>query len=131
MKIAERMTPNPTSISPRDTLAAARALMNAEGIRHLPIVEAGYLIGMLTEREIRPHAGFLDSTRVNAAMVADPVAIAPSARVADAATLMLERKVRALPVVADGRLVGIITTTDILRAFLDLSRLWQAPHLRS
>ncbi len=131
MKIAERMTPNPTSISPRDTLAAARALMNAEGIRHLPVVEEGRLVGMLTEREIRPHAGFLDSTRVNAAMAGNPVGIAPSASVEDGATLMLEQKVRALAVVHDKRLIGIITSTDILRAFLDLSRLWQAAQRRS
>jgi len=102
--------------------------MTAEGFRHLPVVDEGHLVGMLAQGEVRAHAGFLNSTRVNAAMTADPTVISASATIEDAARVMLERGVRALPVVEGQRLIGIVTTTDILRAFLDLSRLWQAAH---
>jgi acetoin utilization protein AcuB len=122
MQISERMTPNPTTVAPGDSLAAAKALMEAEGFHHLPVVEKGALVGIVSEREVRAHAGFLEATKVNAAMIARVVTVPPTASLEEATRSMLDHKVRALPVVDRGTLVGIVTTTDILKAYLDLSR---------
>ncbi|HSR57255.1 MAG TPA: CBS domain-containing protein, partial [Candidatus Binataceae bacterium] len=64
MQVAARMTPNPVAVTPRDTLAKARALMHAGGFRRLPVVEEGELVGILSERDLRQHLGYLESTRV-------------------------------------------------------------------
>jgi acetoin utilization protein AcuB len=84
----------------------------------VPVVDAGRLVGILTERDLHKYAGFLESTRVNAAMRTALVTVTPDNTVEDAARLMLTHKIGGLPVVSSGKLVGIITTTDLLRAFL-------------
>lgn len=118
MQIANCMTPHPVTVSPRDTLARAKTKMDVGRFRRLPVVENGKLVGILTERDIRNHWGYLDSTRVDAAMTADPVTITPRISAEDAARLMLEHKIGGLPVVDNGELVGVVSTSDILRAFL-------------
>ncbi len=120
MRVTERMTVKPTSVSPRDTLAAAKALMDAEGVHRLPVLEGGRLVGILSERDLRMHWGYLDSTRVDAAMTSDPIFVAPETDIEDAARIMLRHKIGGLPVVDKSKLIGIITTTDILKAFLDV-----------
>ena len=120
MRVSERMTPQPSWVRPDHTLAAAKALMDAEGIRHILVVEDGRLVGILTDRDLQRHWGYLDSTLINVAMVANPTTVAPDATVEDAARLLINHRVRALPVVEEGRLVGIITTTDLLKALLEV-----------
>jgi CBS domain-containing protein len=68
MQIVNLMTPDPIVINPDDTLANAKAVMDDGRFRRLPVVEGGQLVGILTERDIREHVGYLGSTRVNAAM---------------------------------------------------------------
>ncbi len=120
MRISDRMTPNPTTVGPKDTLRKAKALMDAGGFRRLPVVENDQLVGILSERDLRQHLGYLDSTRVNAAMTASPMTVTPHSSVEDAARLMLEHKVGGLPVVQEGKLVGMVTTSDMLHALLDV-----------
>ncbi|HEY6419415.1 MAG TPA: CBS domain-containing protein [Candidatus Binataceae bacterium] len=120
MSVADRMTATPTTVTPQDSLAAAKALMDAERFRELPVVEHGRLVAIITDRDLGAHTGYWESTRVSAAMKPDPITIAPDARVADAARLLIEHKIGGLPVVQGGKLVGIITSTDLLKAFLDL-----------
>jgi acetoin utilization protein AcuB len=120
MQIARCMTPNPVVISTTDTLAAAKALMDKGRFRRLPVLEGGNLVGIITERDLRQHRGYLDSTRVDAAMTSDPVTISPSISAEDAARLMLEHKIGGIPVVDQGKLVGIVSTSDLLRAFLNI-----------
>ena len=81
---------------------------------------ADQLVGILSERDLRQHLGYLDTTRVNAAMTASPMTVTPHSSVEDAARLMLEHKVGGLPVVQEGKLVGIVTTSDMLHALLDV-----------
>ncbi len=121
MRVGERMTPEPETIGSTDTLAAAKALMDARGFRRLPVVDAGRLVGILTERDIRQHWGYLDATRVDAAMTPNPVTITPEESVQTAARLMISHKIGGLPVMAESRVVGMLTTTDVIKAFLDLS----------
>ena len=118
MQIVNLMTPDPIVINPDDTLANAKAVMDDGRFRRLPVVEGGRLVGILTERDIREHTGYLGSTRVNAAMRTGLITVTPFNTVEDAARLMLKHKIGGLPIVADGKLVGIVTTSDLLRAFL-------------
>ncbi len=126
MEVAARMTPHPTTAAPRDTLAKAKALMHAGGFRCLPVVEGEKLVGVITERDLRQHLGYLDATRVDGAMTSKPLTVPPSCSVQDAARLLLQHKVGAMPVVENGGLVGIITTSDLLKALLDVIEASQA-----
>ena len=117
MQLSNAMTSNPVTISSRDTLAKAESLMEDGRFRRLPVVDDLRLVGILTERDIREH-GALAHTRVDAAMRTRLVTVTPADSVQDAARLMLENKIGGLPVISDGKLMGIVTTTDILRAFL-------------
>lgn len=114
MQIVNQMTPNPTVIEGDDKLANAKALMDDGRLRRLPVMEAGRLVGILTERDIREQMGYLGSTRVNAAVRTPLVTITPYDTVKDAARLMLKHKVGDLPIVFDGRLMGIVTARDFL-----------------
>ncbi len=118
MQIVNLMTSNPVTIGPQDTLSKAKAIMDAGSFRRVPVVDGGRLVGILTERDLREYTGYLDSTRVNAAMRTALVTVTPYNTVEDAARLMLKHKIGGLPIVADGALVGIVTTSDLLRAFL-------------
>ncbi len=120
MRVADRMTKNPVTVTPDASLAKAKTLMEAGGFRRLPVVEKDKLVGIITDRDIRQHLGYLDATRVNGAMTAGPMTVPSHSSVQDAARLMLEHKVGGLPVVDDGRLVGIVTTSDLLHALLDV-----------
>jgi acetoin utilization protein AcuB len=127
------MSPDPVTVSPDTTVAEARGLLEAEGIRHLPVVDAGRLTGIVSDRDIgisdaslraavKHHTvdTLLDDERpVEAVMSSTPHVIAADAGIAQAARLMVSRRINALPVVDDDTLVGIITSVDCLLASLD------------
>jgi acetoin utilization protein AcuB len=77
-------------------------------------------VGMLTERDLRAHAGYLETTKVNAAMSNPVISVSPNSTVQDAARLMLRHKVGGSPVLDAGKLVGIVTTIDMIGAFLQV-----------
>jgi len=118
MQIINLMTSDPVTIRPHDTLSKAKTIMDAGRFSRVPVVDDGRLVGILTERDLREYTGFLESTRVNAAMRTALITVTPYNTVEDAARLMLKHKIGGLPIVADGKLVGIVTTSDLLRAFL-------------
>jgi acetoin utilization protein AcuB len=122
MHIANWMTRNPSFITPQDTLAQAKKMMDDGHFRRLPVVENGKLEAIITERDLRQHWGYLDSTKVSAAMTSGPVTINPSVKVEDAVQLMLKYKIGGLPIVEDGKLIGILSTSDVLRALLEVLR---------
>ena len=113
------MTRRPVTITSRDTLIDAQEKMNAGGFLRLPVVEGDRLIGIITDRDLGPHSGHLRETRVTAAMTENPLTVTPAIPLEAAARRMLDSKLDSLPVVENGKLVGIITTTDILKAFLE------------
>ncbi len=119
MLIRRWMTPNPVCIGPLDSLAQARAKMDRGGFRRLPVVENQRLIGMLTERDLRQHSGQLEHTRVNAAMTAPAVVAKANMLLDQAAQLFIRHKFGGFPVVEGDRLTGIITATDMIRAFAE------------
>jgi acetoin utilization protein AcuB len=95
-------------------------MMDVAEFRRLPVVKDGKIVGMLTERNLREHSGYLSFTEVNAAMSTPVVSGGPKSTVQEATQLMLRHKIGGLPVVDDGKLVGIVTTVDLLRAFLQV-----------
>lgn len=126
MLISRLMTYGAETVSSHDSLQRAATLMARGGFRRVPVVDSGSLVGIISDRDVRAHAGYLDSTRITAAMTPDPKTVTPSMSVEDAARLMISHKIGGLPVVQDGKLVGIITTTDVLKAFLKVEAATQS-----
>lgn len=120
MEMIHIMTKHPETIHPDDTLAKAREMMEAGGFRRLPVVKGDAVVGMLTERDTRSHFGYLESTKVNAAMSSPVISVGPHSTVQEAARLMLRHKIGGLPVLVNGNLAGMVTTIDMLRAFLEV-----------
>lgn len=121
MLVRHRMTHPPVTVSQKDTLATAQEKMTAGRFRRVPVVQDGALIGILTDRDIRRHVGVEERTRVGAAMSETPLSVSPQTTIEDAVQLMLKHQISGLPVLDNGQLVGIITTSDVLRAFLEMS----------
>lgn len=114
MLIDQRMTKNPVTVGPDDTLAVAAAKMKAGKYRRLPVTHEGTLIGILSEYDLQAHRKSLDSVAVRAAMTENPVVISATMTLEHAAALLLKHKIGALPVLSGGKLVGIISAQDIL-----------------
>ena len=120
MLVRHRMSHPPVTISPSASLASARATMQAGHFRRLPVEDAGQLVGIVTDRDIRGQAGIEARTRVNMAMTAPAVTVSPDTPVEEAAGLMLTKQIGGLPVVEAGRVVGIITVSDVVQAFREV-----------
>ena len=120
MIVANRMTKEPITVEPDDLLIRASHKMQAGGFRRLPVVSAGRLVGIVSERDLREHRGYFEHTKINGVMTENPVTVTPATTLEEAAQTLVERQIGGLPVVENGRLVGIITTSDILKAFLDV-----------
>lgn len=121
MLVRHRMTANPVTVTPQDTLATAQEKMEAGRFRRLPVVQESTLTGILTDRDVRRHIGVLERTRVRAAMTESPLTISPLMTVEEAVQLMLKHQIGGLPVLDEGNLVGIITTSDVMHAFLEVT----------
>jgi acetoin utilization protein AcuB len=133
MLVQKRMTRDPLVVSPEHSLADALRLTRARRIRHLPVVEDGVLVGIVSDRDVRlampspltepdqERVAFLDRTPVSAVMQREPVAVGPYDTVEDAAKEMRRRRIGAVPVVdAHGVLVGILSESDVLDAFVEI-----------
>ncbi|MBI1946356.1 MAG: CBS domain-containing protein [Deltaproteobacteria bacterium] len=129
MEVRDIMTANPLSARLGTTVFDAIRTLESEQIRHLPIVEGGELVGIVSDRDLLSfsHAALIEDpdaarTRLQVAvstiMTSDPSCVAPDDDVDDAIDLMLENRIGALPVVdeAEGRLVGILSYVDVMRA---------------
>lgn len=128
MKVRDLMTKEVETVARNDELTLADDIMKGKRIRHLPVVEEGRLVGILTQRDLF-HAGmsnalgygekarkeFLTTVVVKEVMTEELVTIEPDADVKDAARRMLEHKVGCLPVLDKGKLVGLLSETDLLR----------------
>jgi acetoin utilization protein AcuB len=121
MLVRHQMTRNPVTVGPQDMLATAQAKMTTGHFRRVPVVQGGVLVGILTDRDIRRHVGVEERTRVQAAMTETPLTVAPLTTVEEATQLMLKYQISGLPVLENGKLVGLITTSDVLKAFLEMT----------
>ncbi|HVB81436.1 MAG TPA: universal stress protein [Candidatus Binataceae bacterium] len=117
--VAKWMTPHPITAEPAEKLSAVHAKMLSGHFRTMPVLSGGKLVGVITDRDLRRHEGYLDHTEVRLAMSAEVATTTRSTPIHEAAQSLLEHKIGALPVVEGERLVGIISTSDVLRAFLE------------
>jgi acetoin utilization protein AcuB len=120
MLVENHMTSEPITIEPDELLIRASHKMRSGGFRRLPVVSDGKLIGIISERDLREHRGHLEHTKVNGVMTENPVTVGRGMTVEEAARIMVERQIGGLPVVEGDRLVGVITVTDVMNAFLDI-----------
>ena len=133
MPVSAVMTTRVATLDGNDTLDIADGVMTMARFRHLPVVEHGRVVGVVSQRDLFRSAlaaalGFgrqgqtalLKSLRVKEVMSEPAVTIAPEASIADAARTMLEHKIGCLPVVAAGTLAGIVTESDLLRQLAGL-----------
>ena len=120
MLVGNRMTKHPVTITAEELLSQAKEKMAAGRFRRLPVMSDGKLTGIITDRDLRQYAGVLEHTKVNAAMTDQPIAVGPETMLEDAANIMLKNQIGGLPVLHQGQLVGIITSSDVMKAFLDV-----------
>lgn len=114
--VSALMTPAPSTIVWETPIADAHAIARSLGVRHLPVVQHGSLIGLVSDRDLQRAAGAgrRGTTTVDEIMTRDVATIAPTTSVSEAARTMAQRKIGTLPVVEDDELVGIVTVTDLL-----------------
>ncbi len=120
MLVGNRMTKDPVTVTPDDFLSEAKQKMVTGGFRRVPVVSDHQLVGIVSDRDLRQHTSTLGQTKVNGIMSEKLITISPAATVEEAAHTLLKHRIGGLPVLADGQLIGIITTSDILKAFLDV-----------
>jgi acetoin utilization protein AcuB len=127
MLIQDVMRSDVVVVPPSARLTEILAILQRRGVRHLPVVNDGVVVGIVSDRDLkaamlsaataRPHdtQGALCRQLTASDVMASPViTIAPMCPVEEAAQLMVTKRISALPVTADGRLVGIVTETDVL-----------------
>lgn len=147
MRIENWMQRQVHTVKPLDGVLHARERMEVHRINQLPVVVNGRLVGIVTDRDVRDampgaiaaaraasthrrHAEPEEEPTVEAIMTADVLTLGPSDTVVAAARLMRRERLGSLPIVDGGRLVGILTRSDVLDAFVGLSELW-APEPRA
>ena len=124
--IEHMMTTAPHTIGREQSLAAARRTMHAHGIRHLPVLHGGELVGIVSQRDIDMIAALRDvnpsEVTVGEAMSTEVYAVAPDALVSDVAQTMAEHKYGCAVVMDHGQVTGVFSTIDVLRAMVNLLR---------
>ena len=127
--VRDSMTRELVTVGPETTAAEALALCRENRIRHLPVLEGGRLVGVISDRDLRAavpalgdpaRAEALQRVRVAGEMTRDAVTARSEDPIEDAAMAMYERKIGCLPVVDGEDLVGIVTSSDVLRALVRL-----------
>jgi predicted transcriptional regulator len=123
------------TVSAGDRLSTVEDIMTLGGVRHMPVVSEGKLVGVVSERDLLRMSlsslteatasdhqrAFLMTVEIAGVMSAPAITIEPDSTIREAARVMAERKIGCLPVVKPPRtLVGLITETDVLRFFADL-----------
>jgi CBS domain-containing protein len=132
VKVKDLMATNVSTLGRNDTLDLADNVMNLDRIRHLPVLDEKRVVGVVSQRDLfrsalavalgygeRAQATLLKTLRVKEVMSEPAITISSEAPIKEAARLMIERKIGCLPVIEGGRLVGIVTETDILRHIVD------------
>jgi CBS domain-containing protein len=131
LRVSDLMTRQVATLQRNDKLSIADQVMQLGRIRHMPVLdEDGQLAGVVSQRDLfrgslakafgygtSAQKRVLDTITVKEVMATDPITATPEQPLAEAAALMLERKIGCLPVVEDGKLVGILTESDFVGWF--------------
>ena len=133
MLVREWMTPDPVTIRPDTPVLEAMRHLKEKGFRRLPVVESGRLVGIVTDKDLKDampskattlsvwELNYLLSKLTVSEVMAKPViTVGVDEPLEEAALLMEEYKIGGLPVLEGGRLVGIITITDVLKSFIEV-----------
>jgi acetoin utilization protein AcuB len=133
MLVKNQMSGSPVTVASSASIAEALRTVRQHRVRHLPVVDDGELVGIVSDRDLRlampsplgaetpEFVALVEGTPVDAIMARDPITVGPTDTLEDAAVRMRRSRVGALPVVdAAGRLIGILTETDILNAFVEV-----------
>jgi len=136
MLVREFMTTQVTTLQESDTLLDATMIFVRSTLRHLPVLRGKQVVGVVTERDVKHFAPsilsgitpeeynrLMESTPVSRIMTREAATVAPDQSMAEAVKILTTRRIGCLPVVEDGELRGILTTTDMLKL---LSRLLEA-----
>jgi acetoin utilization protein AcuB len=135
MNVSDLMTPNPTTVQQDATLRSALEMMELLQCHHLPVItQHGTLVGVLSSHDCRQALNLpsivrrrweenklIDHLLVSSVMSIAPVIVYEHTPVEEAVRLMMYKQVGCLPVMRSGKLVGIVTNTDFLRAFAKLA----------
>jgi CBS domain-containing protein len=124
----EIMMGSPVTLTPDDTLDLANDVISLGRIRHIPVMDGGQLVGLLSERDLigaaanrifglkqKSRSALLKAELIKNVMKKRVVTVAPETPIKELARLMAEKKIGCVPVVDNGTLVGLITTTNVLR----------------
>lgn len=133
MKVRDRMTTEVITVGLADPIRKAWELVEENQLRRFPVVEGDKLVGIITDRDIRNatassvvltekkyHDFLLDTVKLESVMTPDPATVTPDTPLDEAARMILELKVGGLPVIEQGKLVGIITETDLIKTLVEL-----------
>ena len=133
MLVRDYMTTEVTSLQESDTLLDATMVFVRSTLRHLPILRGKILVGIVTERDVKQYAPsilsgisseeynrVMETTPLARVMTRDPLTMRPEQPVAEAAQLLTTKRIGCLPVVENGELMGIITTTDMMKLLVHL-----------
>ena len=118
------MTASPHTIGVEQTLSRASDLMRQHGIRHLPVLKGGELVGMLTERDVAVISAFKDvdpkKVLVEDAMSGMPYTVGPDALISEVAAEMAEKRYGSAIVVQNHKVVGVFTSVDACRVLAEV-----------
>jgi acetoin utilization protein AcuB len=131
MKAREWMTSDPKTVNDDDLMRTAVTLVVENRIRHLPVVRGESLVGIISDRDLKrampsvvagatpeEYQAFMEKTSIEQMMTANPITCTPDAELVDLVREFCQHKVGAIPVVEGERVVGIVTQTDMMQAFL-------------
>ena len=129
-RVRDVMSRKMVTISESDTLSTVEDIMTLGHVRHMPVVRAGKLVGVVSERDLlraslsnltefasEERRAFLHVVEIARVMSAPPIVIDVDASIEEAARVMAEHKIGCLPVMENDRLLGLVTETDVLRHF--------------
>jgi len=131
--ISSIMTQEVITLSLKDTLYSAEKRMKTNHIRHMPVVDEDKLIGLISLSDLQ-RISFIDAyskegtedtpvynmLSIKDMMIKNPLTASPKTTILEVSKLLASKEFHSLPVVDDGKLVGIITTTDLLHYFIEL-----------
>jgi CBS domain-containing protein len=133
MLVRDFMTTEVNCLQETDTLLDATMVFVSSTLRHLPVLRGKQLVGIITERDVKQYAPsvlsgispdaynqVMETTPLSRVMTRDPLTVRPDQSAFEAAEILSARRIGCLPVVENGELKGIITTTDMLKLLIRL-----------
>jgi acetoin utilization protein AcuB len=131
-KVGDYMTPEPQTLGVGHSLLDAVLMVRRAGLRHIPVVDDGRLVGLISDRDLARCAPSMlvplspdeynrvfESTEIGKVMAKNPLTTSPGASLSEALDLIFANRLGCLPVLENGTLVGILTKSDLMRALRD------------